>query len=162
MTPLPKIEIIQLFLQQFEKEVSALAQSAKAAHEAATHEESKSEDKHDTRAIEASYLAAGQAARVAELEKVILEYRGYIEKKAPPAERIRPGCLVQLSTGGKNFYSFFAVLGGGTQVKVGDLVITVTIESSPLGEELSDSRVGDEVSIDTRNGNRDYEVVKID
>ena len=91
-----KSAVILQFIQKFEEEISALTQSAKAAHEAATHEESKSEDKHDTRAIEASYLAAGQAARLAELEKGLEEFRKYPEVAHHAFHQIRPGALAAL------------------------------------------------------------------
>jgi hypothetical protein len=65
-----KGEVLMRFLEQVSSEIAALTASARAAHQAATHEESKAEDRHDTFAIEASYLAAGQSARVMELEKV--------------------------------------------------------------------------------------------
>src|ERR1035437_4898036 len=78
MHHLSKELIIKGFIQKFGSELAALTQSARAAHLAATHEESKAEDRHDTFAIEASYLAAGQAVRVAELEKTLQEFEGYL------------------------------------------------------------------------------------
>src|SRR4051794_4441922 len=100
-----KNKVIQSFIDHFSAEYQALVKSAKAAHEAATHEESKSEDKHDTRAIEASYLAHGQAMRVAEIENVIEELKHYLGRK--PATRIQPGALIQLETAGKKNWIFF-------------------------------------------------------
>lgn len=71
-----KSEILKGFLEEVSREIAALTASARSAHQAATHEESKAADRHDTFAVEASYLAAGQSARVMELEKVRSELEG--------------------------------------------------------------------------------------
>ena len=56
-----KQKLIEAILLELESELSVLADAAKAAHLAATHEESVAEDPHDTRGVEASYLAGAQA-----------------------------------------------------------------------------------------------------
>jgi hypothetical protein len=48
---------------------------AKATVESATHAESKQENDKDTLALEETYLAAGQAQRVAQLELDLLAIR---------------------------------------------------------------------------------------
>ena len=45
--------------------------AAKASHAEATAEENRAENKYDTRGLEASYLATGQANKVLELEAAI-------------------------------------------------------------------------------------------
>ncbi len=46
-----------------------------ATHEAATHAESKAENKYDTRGLEAAYLADGQRQRLHEIETALAAYR---------------------------------------------------------------------------------------
>src|SRR5581483_11142644 len=58
-----KRRLVETVQQHLAEELATLMQAAKAAHEAATHEESKAEDQHDTRGLEASYLAGSGAAR---------------------------------------------------------------------------------------------------
>jgi hypothetical protein len=52
--------------------IAAALEAARAAHraatEGATHEQARPENSKDTRGLEQSYVARGQAARVAELE----------------------------------------------------------------------------------------------
>src|SRR4051812_18493840 len=70
-----KQELIQIIMAQLNSELELITQSAKAAHEAATHEESRAEDSHDTRGLEASYLAGAQMARAEALKKTIASYQ---------------------------------------------------------------------------------------
>ena len=155
-----KQKILRAFISQFDEERNKLIQSAKAAHEAATHEESKAEDQHDTFAIEASYLAAGQSARILDLESTVAEYLGYLERGSA-RQNIAHGALVELKSGQRLIYSLITERGGGTQVQVdGKLISTVTFQS-PLGEALINAVPGDEIVVDTKTGSRDYLVVSI-
>ncbi|NBU22139.1 hypothetical protein EBS43_12140, partial [bacterium] len=60
-----KSQILASIVQKLNHELQTIELSAQAALEAATHEESKAEDQHDTRGLEASYLARAQASRAA-------------------------------------------------------------------------------------------------
>ena len=55
----------QKILARLAADQELLLQSARAAHAEATDEQNKAENKYDTRALEASYLAQGQANRTA-------------------------------------------------------------------------------------------------
>ena len=159
-----RVQAIQRLIEHFEKELDTMVQGAKAAHEAATHEESQPEDKHDTFAIESSYLAAGQAARALEIKTFIDEYKSHLEKagsKTPSNVRAEPGMLVKLKSSGRIFYTFFAKHGGGVQVTLGNESLTVTTPESPLGDSILDSKAGDEIEIDTRNGTREYKILEV-
>ena len=154
-------KVILALIEAFQNELATLQLSAKNAYEEATHEESQSEDKHDTRAIEASYLAAGQAARASELEKIISEYKGYLETSHRKHTKIGPGALAELESDGKTLHTFFATQGGGTKVNVCGRTFIVTTPMSPLGEALIDSEENDEVFIDTQKGSRSYTILDL-
>jgi len=167
MNPIPSSHLIQkkesleAFILHFEGELRALIESAKAAHLAATHEESRAEDRHDTFAIEASYLASGQAARVQDLSETLLELRFYLETKGSPLT-IEAGSLVSLESNGKITHSFVAHHGGGTQIKtsVGDS-ITLVSPHSPLGENLIGLSEADSFTLEAKSGERTYRVVRV-
>lgn len=154
--PLNKTTILQQFLETFEREHAALIQSAKSAHEAATHEESKSEDKHDTRATEASYLAKGQAVRVAEIERILIEFKSYQDQSPRPIDHIIPGALIELESEKKLTYSFFAHSGGGTQITLDGKTVVVTTPKSPLGEALNGLTLNDTAEVETKSGLKEY------
>src|SRR5689334_15476986 len=63
-----KQALVASLMAKLEAELETMRRAAKDAREAATHEEAKPENDKDTRALEASYLAGAQAARVRELE----------------------------------------------------------------------------------------------
>lgn len=156
-----KKSVLLAFLAHFERELSALVQSAKAAHLAATHEESRAEDRHDTFAIEASYLAQGQAARVQDLQGAIAELRGYLESQRPFA-LAEPGALVTLESEGKRTVSLVTRHGGGTSVPVDGRPVTLMSLSSPVGEVLRGLREGDDFAVESKSGDREYEIVSIE
>src|SRR3954468_24380675 len=66
--PAVKRAIVTTLIEKLDTELANMRRAAKDAREAATHEEAKPENDKDTRALEASYLAGAQAARVRELE----------------------------------------------------------------------------------------------
>ncbi len=157
---LSKPEVIQVFIGFFKDELALLTESAKAAHLAATHEEAKSEDKHDTRATEASYLAKGQAKRVAELEATLIEFQRYLENARPFTEPVE-GALLELETDGRVSHSFFAKSAGGAQVKVSGASITVLTRSSPLGQMVAEASLNEEMEVETKNGLKTYRLKAI-
>ena len=71
MTPDFKQKILAKLREKLEAEMQVMISAALIAREDATHEESKAEDKYDTRGLEASYLAGAQAKRAAELQRII-------------------------------------------------------------------------------------------
>jgi hypothetical protein len=164
-----KPKIIAAFVAKFESEVATLTASAKAAHEAATHEESKAEDSHDTRGVEASYLAAGQAARIAELRAVILEYKSLHATSllGKPEPKVAAGALVALQplvdaasekAKGPPLQALFAVHGGGTSVEVDGRAYSVFTPTSPIGEAILGGTAGEIVEIESKGGSRAYRI----
>ncbi|MBC7396248.1 MAG: GreA/GreB family elongation factor [Bdellovibrionales bacterium] len=156
-----KTVVLQKLIEQFEREVFEQSQSARSAHEAATHEESKAEDRHDTFAIEASYLAQGQANRIQELEKVIQEFRAYLERSSQAYNRVAEGALITLRLGTRTLLTFFAKSGGGSSLRLDGSEVSVVTSESPLGDALLDASKGDEIEVESKNGLRTYHVVAI-
>ena len=56
-----KSAIVESLRQQLKAQYERAIKALEGAHEAATGEDTKAESKYDTRGLEASYLAAGQA-----------------------------------------------------------------------------------------------------
>ena len=155
-----KAEVLRSFIQQVDRELAAVVTSARAAHEAATHEESKAEDRHDTFAIEASYLAAGQSARIQELEKVRAELEGYLSG-SPRPERVGPGCLVRYESEDGSHLVLMTKTGGGLKILfVGHPVQTLST-ASPLGKEFSGLCEGEEFEVNMRGDPRIFRIRSI-
>ncbi len=161
-----KQQVIEKFSELALREFSALVESARQAHEDATHEESQSEDKHDTRAIEASYLAAGQAARVTQLEQHLQELKNF---PAAPCTRAVPGALIEMTVNDRPSWALLANTGGGQQITLStketglsnDVTVSIVSPHSPLGDELLDLKAGDSFTMESKNGAKEYEILWI-
>jgi transcription elongation GreA/GreB family factor len=110
-----------------------------AAIEGATHAESRAENPKDTRGLEQSYLARGQAQRVAELASAIATIDALALRRFGPNAPVAMSALVTLDDGQR---CFIAPAGGGTVLAGGVAVVT---PSSPLGAALIGRSAGDEI-----------------
>jgi transcription elongation GreA/GreB family factor len=160
-----KKEIIAEILSRLEHEFQVISVSAKAAHEAATHEESRAEDSHDTRGLESSYLAGAQAQRAAELQQQILIYKFLEVKNFSEKDLIAPTAVVEIESSGKpTKKSVYFIAPGGGGLAAGMKVqggIQILTPVSPLGEELIGRKVGDTVEIEAQGGMREYEILAV-
>lgn len=143
--------------------VAALAQNLATLERAhadaragATHEEAKPENDKDTRALEQSYLARGQAMRIEAL-KAGLAALNVLALTA--TDTAQPGALVEASEDdGKPVFFFLAPEGGGTKLEGGVQVVT---PASPLGAALSGKRAGDDVELKVGAKTRQLTVVRV-
>jgi transcription elongation GreA/GreB family factor len=157
-----KMHLVSLILTDLNRQLEAMNQSAKAAHEAATHEESKSEDSHDTRGLEASYLAGAQMARIESLKKTITAFQFLVLRDFKSTEPIELGALVELKSEKKSFYYFLLSFGGGMNISFEGKNIQVISPQSPMGEMLLGQKVGEVFEVEGARLSREYEIVSIE
>lgn len=117
--------------------------AAKASGEAATDPGSKAENKYDTRNLEASYLARGQAFRVADAAEALAELETLSDRPFAPGQPISTGALVTLRGAGETLYYLFSPAAGGTEVELDGHEVILITPSSPLGTKLKGRRAGD-------------------
>lgn len=156
-----KSEIIERIIDRLQEELAAVTASAQAAREAATHEESKAEDQHDTRGLEASYLAGAQAGRALELQKTIMAFRQLELRDFGAQDRIAAGAIVELEQGRTRTICFVVPFGGGLSVPFDGRTLQLITPQSPLGEELIGRKAGSEFEIEARGGTREYRVISV-
>lgn len=160
-----KQAILEKIIACLVNELDCYAKSARAAHAAATHEESKAEDKYDTRGLEASYLAHGQSRHTAELERAKGAFEALAVSAFAPAAPIDLGALVELETGlegsGERSLYFIGPLAGGTEITHGKKTILVITPESPMGKQLMGKRQGDCLRIEIGGTGNDYRVVSV-
>lgn len=157
-----KNNLISQIISLLEIEANNLTKAAITAHADATGEESKSENKYDTRGLEASYLAEAQANMVAGLKKDISVYKKLELQDFTHNKSIRLTALIELES--EDDVSSFYFLGpnsGGLQLELEDQKVLVITPNSPLGGKLIGLDVGDSVEIKTNNVKKYYEVVSI-
>ncbi len=121
--------------------------AAREATAAATDPGSKAENKYDTRSLEASYLARGQALRVSELHEAVLAFESLNAQVLSPDQAIIPGALVVLAGNCEETQYFLGPCAGGTSVEVDGAEILVITPASPLGRDLIGKRAGDRISL---------------
>ena len=137
--------------------------AAKASSEGAIHEENRAEGNKDMRSTEASYLARGQSMRVEELEDTL--NRLGLMNVAPFGDDapVSVGALVCLETEDGALNHYWLVTGAaGYELSHGDNTITTITPQSPLGKELVEKRVGDDVDLHIGGGHRQLEIVSIE
>ena len=161
MALVDKQKLISQIVAKLEGELLGLNQAVKTAYEAATHEENKAEDQHDTRGLEASYLAGAQAARAMELEQLLSFFRTYPAGELEPRISVGPGSLVELDRDGKRMLYFLVTQGGGTSVQIESRSVQVVSFRAPMGEALLGKKSGEEVELETPTGSREYTVISV-
>ncbi|KGY13603.1 transcription elongation factor [Vibrio tubiashii] len=155
-----KHELRQAILSSLQSKLEVAVSSAKRAMESATDEETVPEHKYDTLALEASYLAHGQAMRVQECEQEIHQ----INQLALPEEpyKVLLGTLVSLlDLDDKQHWFFIAPCSGGLKVTFNEQTVAVVTFDSPLGKAMQGKQVGDELSYQVGVTEHSYEIETI-
>ena len=135
------LEQIQAVLQA---ELASLTQAAQGSYAAATDPDSRAENKYDTRTLEASYVARGQAKRVAELQEALQAFT--VLAVAPAVTSvIQLGSLVTLQAPWGEEHIFLGPLAGGTEIEIDGQEVVVITPASTLGQKLIGRHMGDTV-----------------
>lgn len=139
--------LLKAILAVLEAEVQTFVRAAKSARAEATDPQSRAENKYDTRGLEASYLAAGQARQVRELEAAVAAFAALVPHKFATGAPIGLGALVELEQGGRRNHYFIGPCAGGTEATVGGTTVLVITPQSPLGGQLQGRRKGERLDL---------------
>jgi len=135
--------------------------AADAARAEATDEQSKPENKYDTRGLEASYLAKGQSQKIVELETAIAEFEKLADREFGEKEAIDVGAFVELQQGRERSLYLVGPRAGGTEFGLDGEEIMVITPQSPLGSQLIGSKQGDVLKLILPGSKDKYRVVKV-
>lgn len=161
MTRADKNPLFSQLTARLESALAALQAASAAAAEAATHEDSKPENKYDTRGLEASYLAGAQKERVADLQSSIEALKNTPLRSFHEDEAIGLTALIELEHAGVQSLCLLMRVGAGIELDFdGRKAVTVTM-SSPLGKALLGKRSGDFATVATAQGDKDYEILAV-
>ena len=156
-----KTELIQRIIDQLAYDLDILFSAAKTAHEAATHAENAPDNKYDTLALEASYVAQGQANRAQDIRKSIEIYK-QLPSQAGADDTIRLTSLVTLSAAdGVVKLVFMGPVEGGLKIEHEGAEIVVITPGSPMFRELLGKSIGDAVEIEAGTNRTEYEIVEV-
>jgi transcription elongation GreA/GreB family factor len=149
-----KKALIRKITARLAGELELYAKAARAAHAEATHEQSRAENKYDTRGLEASYLARGQSRQAAETEQALEQFEKLTPRDFGPEDPIDVGALVELENARERMICFLGPRAGGTEITHERREVIVITPQSPLGQQLLGRKQGENLQL-TLGGTRD-------
>jgi transcription elongation GreA/GreB family factor len=156
-----KHALIRKIVARLTAELEVYFRAARASRAEATHEQSKAENKYDTRGLEASYLARGQSRQAAELQGAIAAFEKLSACKFGPGEPIDVGAFVELELEGEKTAYFIGPRAGGTEVLHEKREILVITPQSPLGEQLLGRKQGEILKLKLADAQNQYRVTAV-
>jgi transcription elongation GreA/GreB family factor len=156
-----KSGVLAALQARLEQDLAIATEAQRRTQSGATHEESKPENDKDTRALESSYLARGQAQRVVELTRDLSSASALVLRSFEEGTPIAVSALVELDDGERGAFYFLSPVGGGLTLYVGGVAVRVLTPASPLGRALLGQSVGHDVEVRTPQGQRQYSVASV-
>lgn len=153
-----KKRVIEKVVERLGEDVALYLRAARTAAAEATDEQSKAENKYDTRGLEASYLARGQSRQAAEVERALAIFSGWLARLPGSTDVVGEGSLVCMGEGRGKAWYLVAPCAGGTEVACEGEEVTVITPSSPLGRTLCGRKAGDTVQSPSGAASRVREV----
>jgi hypothetical protein len=129
--------------QELHSRFDRLSKAAHEAHAAATDPGSKAEGKYDTRSLEASYLAAGQARQVDELAEAVRIFEALTLSDFSSSDPIDAGALVGAKLHGEMVFFLLVPSSGGLEIQHEGQEITLLTPASDLYRKLLGMRIGE-------------------
>ena len=156
-----KLKLIDAFIVQLQADLVTMKDAARAAHEAATHEESKAENQYDTRGLEASYLAGAQAKRAAEIDEVLALFKNTSFKIFDASSPAQATALVDIRMEGKKSHLLMMPKGGALRLRFEGRDFQIITPQSSLGEALIGLHTGDWGEFEISGKLKEFEVLGI-
>jgi transcription elongation GreA/GreB family factor len=156
-----KRALIDAVVARLTDELAVYCKAALAARAEATHEQSRAENKYDTRGLEASYLARGQSRQAAELEASIEAFAKLEARAFADEEPIDVGALVELEHRGERLFYLIGPRAGGTEVEHEKQEVLVITPQSPLGAQLQGRKQGERLQLNLGGARNHYRIAMV-
>ncbi|MCE9616034.1 MAG: GreA/GreB family elongation factor [Lentisphaerae bacterium] len=138
-----KADLLKHITEDLQARARVLVEAARSSHAEATDESTRSENKYDTRGLEAGYLAEGQARQARELADAIALFESLEPQDFTAQDPIDLTAVVRLEAGGVPATYFIGPKSGGLEVAFEGGMLMVITPASPLGKALMGRQVGD-------------------
>jgi len=161
LAAIDKREILKLLRECVSADLATMSAAQRVVVDGATHEENRPENDKDTRALEQSYLARGQAQRVVELQDALNLLKALELRSFTAASAIALGALVALDEDGDVVHYFIAPAGGGVRVTVAGAEVRVVTPQSPIARALLGKHEGDDLELRTPQGVRECSIASV-
>ncbi len=154
--------LVAAIIHQLEQALRTAASASSEAHSSATHSENVADNKYDTLALEAAYLAHGQSMRIIELQETIALYKRFQSPDFTSESSIQLGALVEIENQkGENKRLFLGPAAGGLCIGEKPDQIQVVTSSSPLGSALLNKYIDDEFELNIQRRLERFTVIDI-
>jgi len=158
---MPKNNLLIQLEKLLQTELDALLKAAATAKDGATNEESKPENKYDTRALESSYLAGAQKFRADEVAGKLHMLSNAKLKDFGGQDPIASTALVEIAIGKTKSLLFVFNIAAGFKLQLDGRPVTGVSLQSSIGEALLDRSVGDFVTVGEGKDSIEYEIISI-
>jgi hypothetical protein len=156
-----KRAILSSFLEQLAAEITRATEAANRTRSDATHEEARPENDKDTRALETSYLARGQALRAVDLERIERHIRFMTLRDFAPDDPIDVSALIEVDADGTNVWYLLAPAAGGRSIAHAGITIEVISPEAPLGRALIGRVRGDDLEVRVGARTRELTILQV-
>ena len=154
--------LTQSIIQQLQQELDTAIAASNQAHASATDSENIPDNKYDTLALEAAYLAHGHSQRIQDLQNSVQQYRHFTQQPFNKSSSIDIGALITLEDEQLNQQQLFiGPVAGGLMIKEDQDTITVITPQTPLGQALIGKYLDDEVTINTVKTTQHFTITNI-
>ena len=140
-----KEDVIRDLTKKLETRISVLKSALAETTENAIGEETRSEGKYDTRAIEASYLAEAQREQLTLAEEALTRFQGFDFPAFDFDAEVASGALVEVEQDGKICFYLLAPTGGGLITEYLGCEVTVLSPESRLSDDLLGRKLGEAI-----------------
>ena len=153
-----RASVLSAFREMVREELDALERVSAVTREEVTSDETRSEGKYDTRSTEASYLARGQAWRIASLRQLAAWINALPD--TPPQSAVACiGSLVALE-GDEIEYMLLGPVGG-SKIETDGFVVRLISPDSPVGSKVVGLQPGDDFEVKRPSGRAEFSVIEI-
>ena len=156
-----KADIVAAARAQIQRDLERTRARAEDTRQAATHEEARPENDKDTRGLEASYLARGQAMRAEELEEADGRLRFLALRDYGPDDPIGLAALITVEGDEDERLYFLSPVSGGLEVELDGQRVQLITPASPVGRALVDKLEGDEIDLRLAGRTRTLTITKL-
>ncbi|MCW8347282.1 MULTISPECIES: transcription elongation factor [Vibrio] len=141
-----KAAVVQQVIVELEQKITTLLSAMEQTVDAATNEETIPDNKYDTLALEAAYLAHGQAMRLEAIKKDIATLRHLVIRTFDHDTPVGLSAMVELEDDQEVLSRYLLLPCGGGVSIVAEGIRVVTPES-PLGRALVGRLLDDEIAL---------------
>ena len=162
LSRIDKDDLMRVVCDAIQHSITTTTARARATAASAVNDEQRPENEYDTRGLEESYLAAGQAQRVADLEVELASLRSLPIARFRPGAPIAATALVRVEDeDGEARVVFLLPAAGGVVVEMDGEKISIVSPQLPLGQAMVGRSEDDDFDFLIKGKTRSFTVIDV-